>query len=123
MLPDQEQMNTPEAIAKRWIAAFNAHDAAAIVALYREDAELLDSGMKRPRKGREEIANWFRWRFSSMPTISYTADRMERMADGRVVVNWVARGKGPRIFGTNWLERPFQVDGESIFKIDNGLIE
>lgn len=113
----------PEAIAKRWIAAFNAHDAAIIADLYRENAALLDSGMQRPRRGRQEIASWFRWRFSSTPTINYSAKRVERKEDGRVVVTWVARGKGPRIFGRRWLERPFQVDGESIFKMNEGLIE
>ncbi len=93
MLPDQEQTNTPDAVARRWIATFNAHDAVAIVALYREDAELFDSGMKRPCKGRGEIARWFRWRFSSTPTISYTAGRVQSMGDGQVVVNWIVRGK------------------------------
>jgi len=123
VLPDQEQTNTPDAVARRWSATFNAHDAVAIVALYREDAELFDSGMKRPCKGRGEIARWFRWRFSSTPTISYTAGRVQSMGDGQVVVNWIVRGRGPRIFGINWLERPFQVDGESVFKVHDGLIE
>ena len=123
MLEEQKQPNTPDSVARRWIEAFNAHDARAIVALYREDAELFDSGMRRPRRGRREIENWFRWRFSSTPTISYIADRVESKDERRVVVNWIARGRGPHILGTNWLDRPFQVDGESVFKIDAGLIE
>lgn len=102
----------------RWIMAFNAHDVATIVTLYRDDAELFDSGMPRPRVGRAEIEHWFRWRFRSVP-ITYTPVDQSPGADGQVVVSWIARGRGPRAL----LARPFQIDGKSHFTFSGGLIQ
>jgi steroid delta-isomerase-like uncharacterized protein len=105
-----------------WIEAFNAHDVAAIVALYADDAELFDSGMKRPRRGRGEIESWFARRFASMPTITYTPSGCTIMQEDRVAVAWTTRGRGPRLLGQPWLARPFQVDGVSIFTLRSDLI-
>ena len=49
---DREEIPQELSIARAWIAAFNAHDVAAIVSLYAPDAELNDSGMKHARRGR-----------------------------------------------------------------------
>src|SRR5437764_2092959 len=106
----------------QWVEAFNAHNVAAIVALYTEDAELFDSGMKQPRHGREEITCWFRERFSSMPSITYTLSGQVFMEDGQAVVTWTTSGHSPRLLGQAWLSRPFQVDGVSIFTLRNTLI-
>ncbi len=105
-----------------WIEAFNAHDVAAIVALYADDAELFDSGMKRPRRGRAEIESWFARRFSSMPAITYTPSDCTIMQEDRIAVAWTTRGRGPRLLGQPWLARPFQVDGVSIFTLRAALI-
>ena len=104
----------------RWIAAFNAHNVTAIVALYKDDASLFDSGMKRPRQGQSEITNWFTWRFTSMPSISYTPHGQFVDDDGRLVVRWTARGVGPRLPGLS--SRSFQVEGESRFVLHDRLI-
>src|SRR5579884_2655382 len=110
------------ATVSRWIEAFNAHDVTAIVRLYKNDAELCDSGMGRPRRGYGEIERWFRWRFSSMPTISYTPQAQRRREGGQIVVRWTAKGAGPRFFRSERFSRSFQVEGESCFTVRDGLI-
>jgi steroid delta-isomerase-like uncharacterized protein len=113
----------PEAVllARAWIAAFNAHDVAALVALYAPDAELGDSGMKRARRGKQEIEHWFSRRFATMPEISYTPT--EEIAAGETVaVTWTVRGRTPRLLGQRWLARPFAVEGVSVFHVHKGQI-
>ena len=106
-----------------WLKAFNAHDVGAIVALYTEDAELFDSGMKRPRRGRNEIQQWFSMRFSSMPSINYVPKGQAFMEDGQAALTWTTRGNSPRLLGQAWLARPFQVEGVSVFLFRDGLIQ
>lgn len=115
---DSQPAAEPEALGlvKRWIAAFNAHDAAEIVALYGEDAELFDPGMQRPRVGQAEISRWFQQRFQQMPTIRYTPTRFFEHAEGAGVC-WIAEGQTPPLLRQRWLSKPFQVDGVSIFVV------
>jgi steroid delta-isomerase-like uncharacterized protein len=103
-----------------WISAFNAHDVAAIVALYADDAWLFDSGMKRPRQGRTEIEQWFSKRFKDMPSIKYVPTA-QFFTGEHAIVQWTASGR-PRILDQSWLARPFQVDGVSIFTFSDGRI-
>ena len=107
----------------QWIMAFNTHDVGAIVALYTEDAELFDSGMKHPRHGREEIQQWFSTRFSSIPSINYVPTGQVFMEDGQAALTWTTRGKVPLLLGQAWLARRFQVDGVSVFLFRDGLIQ
>jgi steroid delta-isomerase-like uncharacterized protein len=107
---------------RQWIQAFNAHDVTALVSLYTDDAELFDSGMKRPRSGRAEIEQWFIERFRSMPSIAYVPSNQVLMADNRAAVTWTTSGRTPRRFGLPWLSRPFQTDGVSVFTLQEGHI-
>jgi hypothetical protein len=116
--PDTKALST---LVSRWIAAFNAHDVERIVELYAEDAELFDTGMRRPRKGRHEITSWFVQRFRQMPTIQYTP--LQNFFNEREgTTHWLARGQTPAILRQRWLVRPFEIDGVSIFRMDRGLI-
>jgi uncharacterized protein (TIGR02246 family) len=108
-------------LTQRWIDAFNAHDVTLIIALYGEDAELFDTGMKHARKGRSEITDWFTRRFQQMPTIQYTPTQFFFQED-KAAVCWIAQGHTPPLLRQRWLSRPFQVDGVSIFLIQSGLI-
>ncbi len=108
---------------RQWVEAFNAHDVEAIVALYMDDAELFDSGMKHPRRGRPEIEQWFRTRFRTMPAIRYTLTGLIFMEEKQAAVSWTAHGRGPRLLGQTWLARPFQVDGVSVFTLQDGHIQ
>ena len=106
----------------QWIEAFNSHNVAAIVALYTEDAELFDAGMKYPRRGRREIKRWFSTRFSSMPSITYTPGQQVFTEIEQVAVTWTVSGCGPRLLGPVRLSRPFRIDGVSVFVLRDGLI-
>jgi len=119
---DKSEVTLHRAVVNRWIEAFNTHNVAAIVALYADDAELYDSGMKRSRRGRTEIERWFSKRFRDMPSIIYTPTG-QIVAEEHVAVLWTVHGRSPRILGQGWLSRPFQVDGVSIFTIHDGFIQ
>jgi steroid delta-isomerase-like uncharacterized protein len=106
----------------QWVTAFNAHDVATLVNLYTDDAELFDSGMKRPRYGRTEIEQWFIERFRSMPSITYMPHDQILIANNRAAVTWTTSGRTPRRFGLTWLSRPFQTDGVSVFTLQEGKI-
>ena len=108
-------------LVNQWIAAFNGHDVGSIVALYTDDAELFDSGMKRPRHGRIEIEQWFSKRFKDMPSITYVPSA-QFFSKEHVTVQWTTSGR-PRFLGQRWLTRPFRVDGVSIFTFRDGLIQ
>lgn len=109
------------ALVNQWIAAFNGHDVAAIVVLYAEDAELFDSGMKRPRHGLSEIERWFATRFRTMPSITYTP-KSQLFTEGQAVVTWTVAGRAPRLLGHNLLPFSFHVDGVSLFTLRNDHI-
>ena len=109
-------------IVQHWIDAFNRHQVSDLVALYKEDAELFDSGMKRKRQGHREIEAWFTSRFRMAPTITYTP-RAQFVSDGQIAVQWTTHGRLERLLGQKWLGRPFTVDGVSIFRVESGLIQ
>ncbi len=123
---DGEPEGTPtseniQALVNRWIAAFNAHDVERIVALYSEDAELFDTGMKSVRKGQAEIRRWFTSRFQQMPTLQYNPIRFF-FSEEEASVGWIAKGHTPPLLRQRWLVRPFEVDGVSVFQVWSGLI-
>jgi steroid delta-isomerase-like uncharacterized protein len=107
---------------RQWIEGFNAHDVEALLALYTPDAILFDAGMKHPRRGTHEIAQWFRTRFRTIPTITYTLTGHIFMEEQQAAVTWTTHGQGPRLLGQAWLARPFSVDGVSVFSLRDGLI-
>ncbi|MGH2479618.1 MAG: nuclear transport factor 2 family protein [Ktedonobacteraceae bacterium] len=115
------ELHTSLIIARGWIAAFNAHDVAALVQLYDPAAELYDAGMKKARRGVEEIEGWFTQRFASLPEINYTT-KDEIVTGEQVAITWTVRGYTPRLLGQNWLRRSFTVDGVSVFHMDNWRI-
>ena len=108
-------------VVDRWIDAFNRHQVSDLVALYTEDAELFDSGMRRRRTGHREVEVWFTSRFRTAPTITYTPFA-RFSSDEQIVVQWTVHGRVERLLGQKWLARPFTVDGMSVFSIENGLI-
>jgi len=109
-------------VVNRWVDAFNQHQVSDLVALYTQNAELFDAGMKRKRRGSREIEAWFTRRFRMTPTITYTP-HAQFVSEGQIAVQWTTRGRLERLLGQKWLARPFTVDGISVFCIENGLIQ
>ena len=125
---DKSEIALHRTLVHRWIEAFNEHNVSAIVALYANNAELFDSGMKRPRRGRKEIERWFANRFQSMPSLAYIPvyhlfPLYQLYDEAQASVTWTASGKTPRLLGLPWFSRPFQVEGVSIFTFHDGLIQ
>ena len=125
---DESEIAVHRTLVNRWIEAFNEHNVSAIVALYADNAELFDSGMKHPRRGRKEIERWFIKRFQSMPSITYIPvyhlfPLYQLFNEAQAAVTWTASGKTPRLLGLPWFSRPFQVEGVSIFTFHDGLIQ
>src|SRR5256886_3118928 len=118
----ESQLSLQRTIVKPRIGAFNAPDVSRIVSLYAHSAELYYSGMKHPRRGRTEIEQWFTTRFQTMPSITYTP-ASQLFTETQAAVTWTARGRSPRLLGQAWLSRPFQVDGVSIFTLQDGRIQ
>ena len=77
--------------------------------------------MKHPRRGRAEIEQWFTTRFQTMPSITYTP-ASQLYTESLAAVTWTAFSR-LRLLGQSWLSRPFQVDGVSIFTLQNGRIQ
>jgi steroid delta-isomerase-like uncharacterized protein len=119
---NENRVSLHRTLVNQWIEAFNGHNVQAIVSLYADNAELYDSGMKHPRRGRTEIEQWFTTRFRTMPSITYTP-ASQLFAETQAAVTWTVRGRGPRLLGQAWLVRPFQVDGVSIFTLEDGRIQ
>lgn len=117
----EDSLEWERELVNQWIAAFNEHDVAAIVALYAENAELFDSGMKRLRRGIHEIEHWFTTRFRTMPTITYTS-KSQLFTDNQAVVTWTTSSRAPRILGHNLLRTTFHVDGVSLFTLQDNHI-
>jgi steroid delta-isomerase-like uncharacterized protein len=120
MIMDITNIDSFRLLVNAWISAFNAHDVATIVSLYTDDAGLFDSGMKRPRQGRNEIEQWFSKRFKDMPSIKYVPTA-QFFTEEHATVQWTTSGR-PRVLGQSWLARPFRVDGVSIFTFRDGRI-
>lgn len=112
-----------QAPVAQWIEAFNTHSVSAIVALYCDDAELFDAGMKHPRKGRAEIERWFEMRFRTLPSITYMPSSQVLLQEHMAAITWTTQGNGPRLLGLPFLSRPFLVDGVSVFTFTDGLIQ
>jgi len=118
----ESQLSLQYTLVNRWIEAFNDHDVSAIVSLYADNAELYDSGMKHPRRGRTEIEQWFTTRFQTMPSITYTP-ASQLFSETQAAVTWTVRSRSPRLLGLAWLSRSFQVAGVSIFTLQDGRIQ
>lgn len=65
-------------IARRWFAAFNAHDLEDLLTLYADDAEHFSPKLKirRPEthgliRGKDALRGWWRDAFDRLPTLRY----------------------------------------------------
>lgn len=70
--------HSPERIAERWFAAFNAHDLEALLSLYDDDAVHFSPKLlvRRPEtrgmvRGKQALRDWWRDAFDRLPTLRY----------------------------------------------------
>jgi hypothetical protein len=117
----QGNQKTLSLLVDHWITAFNTHNVEQIVSLYSDDAELFDPGMRYPRRGRDAIRTWFTQRFGQMSTIQYTRTN-SFLGTNEGAVTWIASGKTPALLRQRWLSQPYEVEGVSIFRVQDGHI-
>lgn len=95
----------PLALAHAWIAAFNAHDVASLVALYAPDAKHTSPKIRAQHPdtgghlvGREALAQWWRESIERVPGLRYEPTAFTASAD-RVFIEYVRHATGqPEMF-------------------------
>jgi ketosteroid isomerase-like protein len=87
-------------VALAWFAAFNAHDLAALLALYADDAEHFSPKLliRRPEtggwvKGKEALRGWWQDAFDRLPTLRYEVTSLTAN-DERVFMEYVRHVEG-----------------------------
>lgn len=87
-------------VALAWFAAFNAHDLAALLALYADDAEHFSPKLlvRRPEtggwvKGKEALRGWWQDAFDRLPTLRYEVTSLTAN-DERVFMEYVRHVQG-----------------------------
>lgn len=89
-------------LAERWLAAWNAHDAGAVLALYRTDARhtsarvLALGGESDTLAGREAIGAYFRRALERYPELRFRPLSISTGL-GRVVIEYERHGAGPPV--------------------------
>lgn len=104
-------------LARQWLDAFNAHDVAALVALYADDATHTspkiralhpDTGGKL--RGKDALAKWWTDANTRLPGLRYELDRITA-DDGQVFLEYLRHAPN---------EPPMPV--AEVFEVRNGLI-
>jgi steroid delta-isomerase-like uncharacterized protein len=112
-----------QAINDRTYAAWNAHDADAVAAVFAEDAVLLESGRAEPFRGRAAIRERAAALLCAFPDLGL--ERTELVVDGaRHADRWVMTGthRGP-LFGMPATGRRVRVEGATFTRLgDDGLV-
>lgn len=94
---------SPITIAERWIAAFNAHDLEALLALYHQEAEHFSPKLKARRpesqgwvRGKDLLRAWWRDAFERLPGLRYEVT--DRIADeGSVFLEYLRHVPGEEV--------------------------
>src|SRR5829696_7497543 len=90
----------------KWAEAFNAGDAAAVAAMYTEDAHMLPPGMEM-MQGRDSIQKVFQGDMAQLSDIKLTAVDVEMLGDSAVreIGTFTAKTKG---------DQPQEVSGKYV---------
>ncbi|HLL88107.1 MAG TPA: nuclear transport factor 2 family protein [Tepidisphaeraceae bacterium] len=115
------------AMAEAYVAAWNAHDAGAAVALLADDVVYYDAAVGRTVRGRAAVRDVvIAPFFTAVPDArwSMNADADPVVADDAVVFQWTLAGTntGPWADGQKATDRPFTFGGATIVKVHDGRI-
>jgi steroid delta-isomerase-like uncharacterized protein len=115
-------MKTPKQVATEWVAAFNARDAAAAVALYHDDAINVQVALEKPARGREEIHSFLAAFFRGFPDNYTTPENL--FQDGEwAILEWSGGGTFFGEFdGHEPTGKSFTLRGCGFFHIVDGKI-
>lgn len=116
---------TAEKLVKDYLAAWNAHDAAAAAALLTDKVVYYDASLGEPVMGRAEAQEQVIQAFlTAVPDLVWELRGPMVSDPGQVAFEWVFSGtnSGPWPDGTAATGKRFQVFGASIFFLQGGLI-
>ncbi len=109
--------NEIEAVALKWLEAFNTHDLDKLISLYHANAKHFSPKLKirKPETngliaGKEELRDWWQDAFERLPTLSYNYTTLTAN-DVRVFMEYVRKVKG----------EPDMLVAE-VLEVENGLI-
>lgn len=92
--------SSPKDMARRWLAAFNAHDLEGLLALYDEDAVHYSPKLKQRRpetggfvKGKSSLRAWWADALERLPTLQYELVALTADA-GRVFMEYTRHVAG-----------------------------
>lgn len=93
-------LNTPEKIAKEWLAAFNQKDLKRLLVLYHEEAvhtspklRVLRPETKGQVKGKSALKEWWEDAFKRLPTLQYDLNRLTAN-NSRVLMEYTRKVDG-----------------------------
>ena len=99
-----------EAFDRRWTAAWNAHDADAVVALLAPDVEWVESGVRRVLRGHDDARRRIEADFRAVPDVH--GETLQLFVDEQTAsaaVHW-------RLSGTYEGRRPVAFEGVSLWR-------
>ncbi len=98
----------------RWLAAWNSHDTDTVLSLLHPDVSWDERVFwPHPLRGREAVRAYVDGIWQAMPEYEVTEIQLfTAVDDGRALVLFQQRGRGPAAFGT---DRRFEVQGCDIF--------
>ncbi len=87
-------------LATRWLAAFNARDLVALLALYEDDAVHVSPKLREQKpgtrgeiRGKEQLRAWWSDAMTRLPNLRYDPEHMTAMGD-RVFMEYVRKNPG-----------------------------
>jgi len=106
-----------EAIALKWLGAFNTHDLEKLLALYHFNAKHFSPKLKTQKPetkgliiGKEGLREWWQEAFDKLPTLSYNKTTLTANNE-RVFIEYVRKVK----------DQPDMLVAE-VLEVENGLI-
>jgi steroid delta-isomerase-like uncharacterized protein len=115
-------MNALE-VSQRQIDAYNAHDPAALIAVYTEGATYHSPRFDRPLTG-QALADFFKSLFRSFPDLRLEVISSGDTGGGLVASQWVLHGthSGPFLDGTPPTGRTVSYPGASFIQVEGDKI-
>ena len=93
-----------EVLARAWLDAFNAHDVAALVALYADDCTHTSPKLRTHSpetggkiRGRAALTSWWESALQRLPTLRYEPTAITA-TDERVVIEYLRHAPGEAVY-------------------------